>query len=69
MRIVIATIIMWLVAGPAGAQHPDIDHEVERLVPQITEIRHQIHAHPELGKPRGGHSRADRRLSARDRLR
>ena len=49
MRIVIATIIMWLVAGPAGAQHPDIDHEVERLVPQITEIRHQIHAHPELG--------------------
>ena len=49
MRIVIATTIMWLVAGPAGAQHPDIDHEVERLVPQITEIRHQIHAHPELG--------------------
>ena len=32
-----------------GAQHPAIDHEVERLVPQITEIRHQIHAHPELG--------------------
>ena len=49
MRLVIATTVMWLVAGPAGAQHPDIDHEVERLVPQITEIRHQIHAHPELG--------------------
>ena len=49
MRLVIATTIMWLVAGPAGAQHPAIDHEVERLVPQITEIRHQIHAHPELG--------------------
>ena len=49
MRLVIATTIMWLVAGPAGAQHPAIDHEVERLVPQITKIRHQIHAHPELG--------------------
>ena len=49
MRLVIATTVMWLVAGPTGAQHPDIDHEVERLVPQITEIRHQIHAHPELG--------------------
>ena len=49
MRLVIATTIMWLVAGPAGAQHPAIDHEVERLVPQIIEIRHQIHAHPELG--------------------
>ena len=36
-------------AAPAGAQHPDIDREVERLVPQITEIRHQIHEHPELG--------------------
>ncbi len=43
---------MWLavsVAGPAGAQHSDIDRHVERLVPQITEIRHQIHEHPELG--------------------
>ena len=38
MRLVIATTIMWLVAGPAGAQHPAIDHEVERLVPQITAL-------------------------------
>ena len=49
MRIIIATTVVWLVAGPTSAQHPDIDHEVERLVPQITEIRHQIHEHPELG--------------------
>jgi len=31
------------------AQHPDIDREVERFVPQVTEIRHRIHEHPELG--------------------
>jgi amidohydrolase len=37
------------VAVPAWAQHPDIDREVERLLSQITEIRHQIHEHPELG--------------------
>ncbi len=52
MRIGSVGILVWLivsVAAPAGAQHPDIDREVERLVPQITEIRHQIHEHPELG--------------------
>ena len=37
------------VAVPAWAQHPDIDREIERLLSQITEIRHQIHEHPELG--------------------
>jgi len=34
---------------PARAQHAAIDREVERLAPQITDIRHQIHEHPELG--------------------
>ena len=47
MRLVIVTTIMWLVAGPAGAQHPAIDHEVERLVPQITEMR-DVSAHAEV---------------------
>ena len=36
-------------ATTATAQHPDIDREVERLVSQVTEIRHHIHEHPELG--------------------
>ena len=36
-------------AGPVDAQHARIDREVERLAPQITEIRHRIHEHPELG--------------------
>ena len=37
------------VVVPVRAQHPDIDRAVERLAPQITDIRHQIHEHPELG--------------------
>ena len=47
--VITASCLLCGVAGPAGAQHPDIDREVERLVPQITEIRHRIHEHPELG--------------------
>ncbi|MXY26435.1 MAG: amidohydrolase [Acidobacteria bacterium] len=47
--VITASCLLLGAAGPAGAQHPDIDREVERLVPQITEIRHHIHEHPELG--------------------
>ena len=36
-------------AVPIAAQHTEIDTEVARLVPQITEIRRQIHEFPELG--------------------
>jgi amidohydrolase len=52
MHIARVGTLAWLtvlMAGPAGAQHLDIDRHVDRLVPQITEIRHQIHEHPELG--------------------
>ena len=47
-------LVSWLallmtVVVPVRAQHPDIDRAVERLAPQITDIRHQIHEHPELG--------------------
>lgn len=38
-------------SGPAFAQDLDtrIDRETERVAPQIVEIRHRIHQHPELG--------------------
>ena len=49
MLLVIAPTVVWLVAWAAGAQHPDINQEAERLVSQIAETRHQIHTHPELG--------------------
>ena len=47
--VITASCVLFGAAGPAGAQHPAIDREVERLVPQITEIRHHIHEHRELG--------------------
>ena len=37
----------WLV--PAAAQRDRIDAEVERALPRVTEMRHQIHENPELG--------------------
>ena len=44
------TLVLLLTSiAPARAQHAAIDREVERLAPQITDIRHQIHEHPELG--------------------
>ncbi len=48
--IVAGTLGLFLTSiAPARAQHAEIDREVERLAPQITDIRHQIHEHPELG--------------------
>ena len=45
---VIALILTaWLV--PAAAQRDRIDAEVERALPRVTEMRHQIHENPELG--------------------
>ncbi len=37
----------WLV--PAAAQRDRINAEVERALPRVTEMRHQIHENPELG--------------------
>lgn len=36
-------------AQPLLAQDPRVDQATARLTPEITEIRHQIHQHPELG--------------------
>ncbi len=44
-----ALILLSLAAGPAVAAAPEIDAAVERLAPQILELRHRIHQHPELG--------------------
>ncbi|MEE8523703.1 MAG: amidohydrolase [Thermoanaerobaculia bacterium] len=38
-----------LSAAVCAAQSPEIDAAVERLAPEIIEIRHQIHQNPELG--------------------
>lgn len=40
-----------LATSPASAQQFDarVDAAVERVLPQIIEVRHQIHEHPELG--------------------
>lgn len=50
-------VVVWgLLSGPSvQAQQdtvdwgPEIDAAVERVTPEIVEIRHRIHAHPELG--------------------
>ena len=42
-------LVLTLPVSRAAAQHTEIDRTVERLVPQIIELRHQIHQNPELG--------------------
>ncbi len=52
MRISAVIPVVALAGGlavSADAQHAAIDRAVDRLVPQITEIRHHIHENPELG--------------------
>tara|TARA_B100001123_G_scaffold108961_1_gene126823 strand:- start:5082 stop:6497 length:1416 start_codon:yes stop_codon:yes gene_type:complete len=51
MRIatLVITLLLTLPVSRAAAQHSEIDRAVERLVPQIIELRHQIHQNPELG--------------------
>ena len=46
---VTAVVATFSAATTVTAQHPNIDREVERLVSQVTEIRHRIHEYPELG--------------------
>ncbi|MBI1967563.1 MAG: amidohydrolase, partial [Gemmatimonadetes bacterium] len=45
------TSILMLAVIPAAmhAQDRRIDRAVERLTPEIAEIRHRVHQHPELG--------------------
>ena len=49
LRIIVAALLAAGYGAPAGAQQPRIDAEVERVLPRITELRHRIHEHPELG--------------------
>ena len=49
LRIIATLLLAVGVGAPAAAQQPRIDAEVERVMPRITELRHRIHEHPELG--------------------
>lgn len=40
---------LWAAAAPAAAQEARIDAEVRRVIGRVTELRHRIHQHPELG--------------------
>ena len=47
----IPTILLtfWACAAPAAAQEARIDAEARRVIERVTELRHRIHEHPELG--------------------
>lgn len=47
----IPTILLtfWTCAAPAAAQEARIDAEARRVIERVTELRHRIHEHPELG--------------------
>ena len=45
--VIALMLTTWLV--PAAAQRDRIDAEVERALPRVIEMRHQIHENPELG--------------------
>ena len=49
LRIIVTALLAAAFGAPAAAQQPRIDAEVERVMPSITELRHRIHEHPELG--------------------
>lgn len=49
LRIIAAALLAAGLGAPVAAQQPRIDAEVERVMPRITELRHRIHEHPELG--------------------
>lgn len=49
LRIIFTALLAAGFGAPAVAQQPRIDVEVERVMPRITELRHRIHEHPELG--------------------
>ncbi|MCY3842367.1 MAG: amidohydrolase, partial [Acidobacteria bacterium] len=51
LRAALASALTGLAAGaPSSAAGQDrFDAAIERVLPRITEIRHRIHANPELG--------------------
>ena len=48
-RILTVLVTLWAAAAPAAAQEARIDAEVRRVIGRVTELRHRIHQHPELG--------------------
>ena len=48
-RILTVLVTLWAAAAPAAAQEARIDAEVQRVIGRVTELRHRIHQHPELG--------------------
>ena len=49
LRIIVTVLLAVGLGAPAAAQQPRIDAEVERVISRITDLRHRIHEHPELG--------------------
>lgn len=48
-RIPTVLLTLWACAAPAAAQEARIDAEARRVIGRVTELRHRIHQHPELG--------------------
>ena len=48
-RILTVLVTLCAAAAPAAAQEARIDAEVRRVIGRVTELRHRIHQHPELG--------------------
>ena len=48
-RFLLAALGLTVWISPIEAQHDRIDAEVQRVLSQIVQIRHEIHANPELG--------------------
>ena len=48
-RAILTLLLIGAFGAPAAGQEARIDAEVERVMPRITELRHRIHEHPELG--------------------
>lgn len=49
LRILTVLVSLWAGAAPAAAQEARIDAEARRVIERVTELRHRIHEHPELG--------------------
>ena len=49
LRILTVLVTLCAAAAPAAAQEARIDAEVRRVIGRVTELRHRIHQHPELG--------------------
>lgn len=48
-KILTVLVTLCAAAAPAAAQEARIDAEARRVIGRVTELRHRIHQHPELG--------------------